>query len=131
MKKLLFLVIVLCSINTALAQNGMFMPSTYDDSFSMYLDTGIDKSKTPLFSPGPYVWLFPLSVQTLYFWYSQEQSDSLQKAQRKEKVSVKSWYINGKKFTEITKPRERPKDKNAELVYIWKDGKNDLVITEK
>jgi hypothetical protein len=128
MKRCIFLVVCVLYAAISHGQNGMFMPRTYARGIEMYPDT-IKKEGPVVFSPGPYIWLWPTSQRILYFWYSEKQEQALRDEETVDKS--KSWFINGIKFTEIRVPNKRSEWKDGKVVYIWKDGKNDLVITRE
>lgn len=75
------------------------------------------------FEPGDWAPVIKEKDSIIYFWYSEKQEQENQKF-----FGNYHWKINGKIFSEIIRSPKKPLWKDSKLIFIWKRGKNDLII---
>lgn len=75
------------------------------------------------FEPGDWASVIKERDSVIYFWYSKSQE-----VENKKFFGGSTWKVNGKTFSELIRSPKKPLWKDSKLIFIWRKGKNDLII---
>jgi hypothetical protein len=124
MKKSIIILLVLVSSTIINAQSGTpptrIIPPRIGTPFAKKIN-----DTTKIILPGS--WNLG-DDSTYYFWNFINPYNEVSEVAVIDEYKVR-WAINGKEFTEVTRSAEPPKYKNPILVYVWRKGENNLIVT--